>query len=208
MPDTNQTTSKAVERICRVLKSETLDPAKKEADGILNKARERADELIEVAEKQAAEILKTAQQRVTSQRKIFVDEIKHIAKETVFKLRDDILQLFSKDLMKHIADYANAPKYIAQAIEVVLEAIKKGGIEANIEAYISEHVPMDAVAKELSAHVIESLSGGKSLKVGSISSGCSLLMKENQLSIALTEEQLTQLLKDQVQDELENLLFG
>ena len=44
MPDTNQTSSKAVERLCRVLKSETLDPAKKEADDILNKARERADE--------------------------------------------------------------------------------------------------------------------------------------------------------------------
>lgn len=208
MPETNQTSSKAVERICKVLKSETIDPAKKEANEILNQAKMRAEEIIETAEKQAKEIINDSEQKVIDQRKIFVDEIKHIAKETIRKLHDEVLQLFSKDFKQRIADSANNPNYIAKAIESILDALKKEGINANMEAYVSKHVAVESVAKELAVDVVKQLDDGKLLKVGDHAGGCSILIKDEQLSISLTEVQLNDILKDQVQHELETLLFG
>ncbi|MBI3237176.1 MAG: DivIVA domain-containing protein, partial [Chlamydiales bacterium] len=60
-----------VKKICDVLRKETLEPAKKQADEILEEARRTADQIIEEARTSSKKIQEEADSEIQKQKAIF-----------------------------------------------------------------------------------------------------------------------------------------
>ncbi len=79
-----------VKKICEVLKRETLDPAKKEADAIIHQAREGAAKIIEEARSDAKKVHSDAKKQIDEERNVFESSIHLACKKSLSTLKQEI----------------------------------------------------------------------------------------------------------------------
>lgn len=116
-----------VKKICDVLKRETLEPAKLEAETIVMSARHEADEILADAHQAAKKMIEDALIENEKQKAIFQTSLTQACRQTLDALKEKIEQkLFNPELSRLVTKPLQDPKIIAELINVVVRAIERG----------------------------------------------------------------------------------
>ncbi len=197
-----------VKKICDVLKKETLEPAKAEAQQIIEKARRTAEELLADAGRAIEKMQIEAKQQIDRQRKIFESSVAAGCRQAIEALRQDIEEkLFSRELKSLIEKEVQLPHVIADLITAVVKAIEKDGIDAQLSAYIPAAVPARSVNTLLAKNVLERLSE-KGVLVGPLEGGVELKRHGENIILDLSSEALVDLVSRYVRKDFRVVLFG
>lgn len=197
-----------VKKICEVLKKETLDPAKKEADKIIAAARAEAEKIVENAKREGKRALEDAKQKIEEERNVFQASLNLAAKKSLDTLKQEIeKKLFNEELDAFVGKQMNDPKVVAELIAAIIKGIEKEGLETDLKGVVSSSVSTEAVNKELIQGILDRLKG-KSVEVGDITGGAQVKMVDKNLTIDMTDEALKALLASFVRDDFRSVIFA
>jgi len=196
-----------VKKICEVLKKETLEPAKKEAEEILHQAHATAENIISQANAKAKDIESAAKKEIERQRNVFQSSLHQACKQSIESLKQEIENnLFSKDLSSLITKQTQDPKVIAELVTAVVNAIEKEGINSDITAYVSSAVPAKAINSLLAQNILHRLKE-KEVVLGSMQGGVAVKLHKENITLDITDIALKDLVSQYIRKDFRDMLF-
>ena len=192
--------------ICQALRQETLSPAQQEAESILIAARKDAEIIREEAKKEADELKKHALKEIEKEQTLFQSSLKHAARQTIERLKDKIEnKLFNKGL-----DLLLQEKFPEATLGSVLEALTKmielSGLTQAPELWVGKHVNLKALLASLSEKTLSKFEEEK-IKIGPFSEGFKLQIKDQNMTIEITEESIRDILSSLLRKDFRRYLF-
>src|SRR5688572_23591768 len=196
-----------IKKICDILKRETLEPAKQEADKIVKEAQERAERMIEEAEKQAQKLIEDTRVMMEQERNVFLSSLTQASKQSVEALKQIIEQkLFNETIEETITKHTSDPKIIANLINAIVKAVEKEGLSTEISAIIPKTVSAEEVNRHLTKEVLAKLEK-HSVVLGPITGGAQVKLIDKQLTLDITDKVLSDFLKHYVRKDFRKLIF-
>ncbi|MBI3211110.1 MAG: V-type ATP synthase subunit E [Simkania negevensis] len=196
-----------VKKICEVIKEETLEPAKKEAQVILAKAQEEASRLIRQAHKEVERIAQDEKKRLEEDRSIFESSIHLACKKTLETLRQEIEEkLFNEELSHLFKKEMQNPHLIADLINAVVQGLEREGIDANLQAIIPSKVSAKEVNARLAQGILDRLTA-KSVQLGEITGGAEVKVVDQHMTLEVSDEALKHLVASYVRDDFRSIVF-
>jgi len=197
-----------VKKICEILRQETLEPAKMEAEEVLHTAKEQAAKIIAAAHEEAERIHLEAQEEITRQENVFQSSLTQACKQALLSLRQSIEEkLFNPELHKLLVSSMQDPKVLAQLITAVVHAIEKEGIDADLSVYVPASVPARSVNALLVHEILEKLKE-KSVLLGSMTGGVEVKLHKENLTIDISDRALKELVAGYIRKDFRTLIFG
>lgn len=196
-----------VKKICDTLKKQTLDPAKQEAKGIVEQAMKEADKIIKRAKDEAKEVYEEQKKKILQEKKAFQSSLSLASKQTIDVLRQEIEEnLFNKQIAQFFTKATVKEDVIAEFINVVVEILKKEGMEANLEAMIPRTVAKNAVVEKLARQVLEKLKE-TGITLSDLTGGAKVKVAGHHLILEMTDQSLKSLFLRFIRDDFRTLLF-
>lgn len=199
--------SEKVQEICELIKRETLEPAKEEAQRIITKANVQADEVIKQAHQDADDILVNLKKELEKQQKVADASIELAIKQGKAKLRQEITALFSQELSSLITKEMQQTQVIAKIIEAVINAVEKEGMSTKLRAVLAKNASKDEIIAMLSSTIQQKVEEG-GIELGHFHGGVMLKLVDKKMCIDMSDEAVTQLLADYCSDELREKIFA
>lgn len=197
-----------IEKICEVLRKETLEPAEKQAAQIIEEGRRQAEEMIRQAEKKAELLIQKAQEEIEQEKRVFQSSLSQAAKQGLEYLRQEIEhKLFNPLLEALIISNTTQPQIIASMIEAIVNAVRKQGLSGDLMAYVPETVSAQAVTSLLMDEIIKQLKQG-GVTVGSFRGGAQVKLIDKKMRIDMSDEALKELLAAYVRKDFRKTIFG
>jgi len=196
-----------IKKICEILKNESLQPAKEEAQKILEVAEQEARNIIRDAEAKADSILQASKAKATKERELFDNSIRQAFQQGVESLRQEIdNKLFNKELTHWVNSQTAEPHLAAQLITALVNALEKEGTSADFSALVPSTVPPEKVNTLLLKHVLEKLRE-KSVVVGDFLGGVQLKLHDKKMTLDLSDAALKELIGRYVRKDFREILF-
>jgi V/A-type H+-transporting ATPase subunit E len=200
--------SDKIKKICEVLRVETLEPAKREADKIVDEAKARASQIVAEARVEAKQLHDAARESIERERTVFQSSLSQAGKQGIESIKQQIEELlFNREMDAMLSQGSSDPELIAKIISSLIAAVERDGIQADLAAVIPDTVPAEAVTVALGQGTVEKLRG-KGLQFGSFRGGAQLKWHNKKLTIDMTDEALKELLSQYVRKDFRKLLFG
>jgi len=196
-----------VKKICDVLKRETLEPAKHEADEIVASARRSADEILADAHKEAKRMVEDAFAEIEKQKSIFQASLGQACRQTLDALKEKIEQkLFNPELSKLVAKPMQDPKLMAQLINAIIHALEKEGTKSDLSVVVSSAISAKAINELLASEVIQRLKE-KGVLMSSLGGGIEVKLVNNNMTIDLSDEAIKELVATYIRKDFREYLF-
>ncbi len=196
-----------VKKICDVLKRETLEPAKHEAEGIVASARRKADEILADAHREAKKMVDDAFVEIEKQKTIFQASVSQACRQTLEALKEKIeRKLFDPELSKLILKPMQDPKLMAQMINAIIRALDKEGTKSDLSVVISSAISAKAVNELLASEVIQRLKE-KGVLISSIGGGIEVKLIDNNITIDLSDEAIREMVAAYIRKDFREYLF-
>lgn len=197
-----------IQKICDMLRHETIEPAKLKAQEIIDTAKKSAETIIADAEKHADQLIKQARGQIEQERNVFNSSLQQAAKQALESLRQDVEQkFFNEELQTVLEKDLSNPKLIAELINGMVKALEKEGITTDISAVIPKYVSPDDVSQLLLESVLKRLKN-KSLEIGSFAGGAQVKMIGKKITLDLTDHALKELLANYVRKDYRQMIFS
>ena len=196
-----------VKKICEILREETLEPAKKEADEIIEKAKLEAEMLVGGARLQIDKMMMDARSEIERQKNVFQSSLNQACKQALEALKQKIQEkLFNQELGHLLLKQSQDPKILAELITAVVNALEKGGIDADLSVYISAAVPARSVNMLLAKEILEKLKE-KSVLLSQIGGGIEVKVHKENITIDLSDTALKELVANYLRKDFRELIF-
>lgn len=196
-----------VKKICDVLKKETLDPAKLEAEKIISDARMEGEQLIKEAKGQIERMQSTARREIDEERNVFQASLNLASKQGLSTLKQEIeSHIFNKALGESLDKFTNDPKIIADLISAIVSSIEKEGIDGDLQAVVSSKVSKEEVNKNLMQGILEKLKE-KSVILGEITGGAEVKFLNKNMTLDISDQSLKTLLGNFLRSDFRSILF-
>lgn len=197
-----------VKKICDLLKKETLEPAQEEAHHLLETAKLRAQQMIAEAERHIEAMNKKAEKEREQKQAVFEASLAHACRQTLEVLKEKIVhKLFNPELSSLLLKPLQETQVVAKLIEVVVQAIEKEGISADLSVAIASIVPAREVAELLGAKIVHKLKE-KGVLLSTIGGGIEVKMVDRHLTIDLSDSAFKELVAEYVRKDFHQLIFG
>lgn len=197
-----------VKKICEVLRKETLEPAKLQAEEIIQEALLKAEEMLLEAQEKIEKMKDAATKNIEREKNVFHSSLNQACKQALESLRQNIEEkLLSQELARLLAKHTQDPKVLAELISVVVKAVEKEGIDVNLSAYIPSAVSARSVNELLASSVLQQLKE-KSVLLGTMTGGIELKLHKNNITIDLTDQALKELVANYIRKDFRELVFG
>lgn len=197
-----------IQKICDELRKDTLEPAKKDAEKIVEAAHARAQEIIRSAEKEAEKLIQDANRKIEQEKNVFHASLSQGVKQSLESLRQDIEKhLFNDQLASLVKEGTANPQLIAKVIEAVVKAVEKEGISTDLSAIISKNVSERDVNQYLVESVLKKLRE-KSVQIGHFDGGAQVRLHDKRITIDMTDSALKELLSRYVRKDFRKLIFA
>lgn len=196
-----------VNRICEILRKETLEPAEVKAKSLIEEAKRKADEIIRHAETEAHKILEMGKMASEQEKKILQASLAQGVKQALESLRQEIEELFRLSLEKLIVKSTQGSETVAKMIEVLLGAVQKEGISANLKA----HVPKGTELRELSSLIAADVLGQleeNPIEIGNFNGGVQLELVDKKMRLDMSDRAIQELLAPFVREDIRKFIFG
>lgn len=196
-----------LKRICDVLKHETLEPAKQQAEEILNTAREQAEQIILEAKRQAKKIIDDSKQAIEQERKVFHSSLVQSSQQSLEALKQAIEQkLFNQNLENIVTEQISGQKIILKLIEAIIQGIKEEGVSKDFSLVIPKHCSPEEIAQGLSSEILNQLNKNP-ITVGSFNGGVQVKLLDKKLTLVITEKEISDYLKQYVRKDFRKFIF-
>lgn len=196
-----------VKKICDTLKRQTLDPAKQEAKNIVDQAMKEAEKILRRAKEEAKEVYEEQKRKILQERKACQSSLNLASLQTIEVLRQEIEDnLFNKQIAQLFAKATQKEEVVAEFINVIVMAIKKEGLDGNLEVIIPRSLSKSSVAEKLTQEVLEKL-GSTSLILSDMVGGAKVKMVNHHLVLEMSDQSLRNLFTRFIRDEFRTLLF-
>ncbi|MCH9613460.1 MAG: V-type proton ATPase subunit E [Chlamydiia bacterium] len=194
-----------VKKICDVLKRETLEPAKRDALELIRDAEEKAEVLLAKAKEAADEEIRKAREQIAQEKRVFESSLSLSAKQALNALKAEIA---TKLMSQEVGELINVqtPEMSAKLLDVILQAIEKDGLDANLEIALARNIDKDELVKHLGASSAKFLEKNE-LVVGNFVGGVSVRLKDAKITIDLTEQTLKELLINYTREDFRSLIL-
>lgn len=205
---TLETGQEKIQKICDVLRRDTLEPAKEEAQGIIIEAKKRAEHIIVEAQQQAEKFLEQARHAIEQERNVFQSSLTQSAKQSLEALRQSIeYNLFNKELHHLVVRHTADPKVIAKLIESLVKALEKEGLAVDLAAIIPASVSSKEVNTLLTAEILSKLQGN-SVVLGDIAGGVKILIKNKRMELDISNTEIEELLQRYLRKDFRKMIFN
>lgn len=197
-----------ISQICSVLRDETLEPAKKQAEEIIREARRQSEEIIAEAQRAADKLLENARAAIDQESKVFQSSMQQAVRQSLEALRQSIEnKFFNEQLASEIELGSRSPELVAKLINAIVKALEKEGLSADLTAIIPNSVLPKEVNDLLLQDVLKMLKE-KSVVVGNFAGGAKVKINKKQMTIDITEDALRELLASYiVRKDFRKMLF-
>lgn len=183
-----------IQKICSILREETLAPAQKDAQEIIEKAQQKAEQIINAAEKAAKRVHEEAKASVEKEYAVFQATLQQAVQQGVEALRQVVENKFFNDnLVSIIEKSAVDTKIVASLINAIVKAIEKDGLDTDLTVLVPKTIEPRQLNELLMQDVLKFLKE-KSVVVGNFSAGVQVRLNNKKMSIDVTEEALRELL--------------
>lgn len=197
-----------VKKICEVLRKETLDPAKKEAEQIIEQAQLQAERLISDAKREAGKCKEEALQEIAKERNVFQSSLNQACKQALEMLKQELEEkLFNRELSQLVTKPLQDPKVIVDLIYAVIRALEKEGINSDLSVYVSSAASPRAINALLSHEILERLKE-KGVVLGTMKGGIEVKIHKDNITIDVTETALKELVANYIRKDFREILFG
>jgi len=197
-----------IQKICDVLRRETLEPAQLEAEGVIEQAKEKAAGIVREAEQNAEKIVEDARKSIEQERNVFHSSLEQAATQSLESLRQSIEhKLFNSEIESEIKQKSSDPNVIARLIDSIIKAIDEEGVSVDLSAVIPQVVSADEVNRLLGEKVLKRLKE-QSVVVGHFDGGAQIKIHDKKMTIDITDSAIKELLSSYVRKDFRELLFG
>lgn len=197
-----------IKEICQALRAETIEPAKQEAERLIQAAQEEREQILAAAKLEAEAIIEETHKKAQQQKRVLEASLSQGCKQAVGALREEVeKKLFNAELNQLVQGGTSGPMLIAKLITAVVQGIEKMGISADLSALIPEAVSAQEVNDVLSDGICKKLRGG-SVELGSFSGGAKVRMNDKNLTIDISDKALQSLLAEYVRKDFRAKIFG
>jgi V/A-type H+/Na+-transporting ATPase subunit E len=183
-----------IKKICDILRDETLEPAQKEAQQIIEKAQQEADRLNAQAHREAEKLRSDAKAAIEKDLEAFHASLQQAARQGLETLRQNIEhKVFNEHLPSLIEKEMDDCRPIADLINVIVKALEKEGLAADLTVLVPQNIPAQQINGLLLKEVLKSLTH-QSVTIGNFNAGVQLKVNNKKLTIDISSEALKELL--------------
>jgi V/A-type H+-transporting ATPase subunit E len=206
--NTLETGDQKINKICTLLRQDTLEPAKAEAQRMIEEAKRQAEAILETAQRTAEQLRTEARRAIEKERAVFHSALSQATQQSLEALRQAIeKRLFNEELHSLILRQTNDPQIIAKLITAIVHAIDKEGFSGDIHAYISKDVSAEAVCRQLTAQILNKLKDN-SVALGDFFGGVKVRLEGKKMTLDISNAEIEDLLRRYVRKDFRELLFG
>lgn len=196
-----------VKKICDVLRRETLEPARQEAEEIICLAKSQAAEIIETAKKEAEKINIQALQEIEKQRVVFTTSLHQAGKQAIEALKNEIeYKLFNPALSQMLNRPLSETKVVLNLIEAVIAALKKEGTDADLDVCIPPAISIKEINDQLIQYVGENVKSC-AVSLGTMQGGITVRLGKENITIDITDQALKEWIYKYVRQDFRKILF-
>lgn len=196
-----------IQQICDALRRETLEPAKHEAENIVEKAKADAKKIVSEAQAQSAKLIEEAKTQIENEHKILHASLEQASKQCLEELRQNIeKKLFHEELHNIISQSTSNPELIVKLLEAIIHAIEKDGLSIDISAIIPSTISPDEVNLLLGQALLNKLKNG-AVEIDGFKGGCKVKLHDKKFTLAITDESLLELLSNYVRKDFRRFFF-
>ena len=196
-----------VKKICEILKKETLEPAQKEAELIVEHARQEADKITEQAQAQARQMLDQASAEIAKERNVFQSSLLQASKQAIAALKQDIEErLLNPALSRILLETMNDKQVVSHLIQTIIQAIKDQGVDADLSAYVSKMLDPRDVNSLLTKDALDNLRE-KSVVIGPMQAGVSVKIHDQNVTIDASDKAVKELISQFIRKDFRELFF-
>lgn len=197
-----------VKKICDVLRRETLEPAKEEADEIMHQAKIQAAEIVKYAKEEAEKSKAAALEEIEKQRIVFTTSLHQAGKQALEALKNEIEKKLFNPALSQMFDrpLANS-KVVLDLVEAVVVALKKEGTDTNLDICIPSAVSVEDINTQLVQYIGENLKSC-AVSLGSMQGGITVKLAQENITIDITDQALKEWVSRYVRQDFRKILFG
>ncbi len=182
-----------IQKICEVLKQESVEPAKREAENILAEAKARASEIVKNAEMEAKKLHEETRRAIEQERSVFQSTLKQASKLSVETLKQDIEnKIFNHELYDLLQKNTKDPAVITKLIQTIIGAIEKDGLSTDLTALVPKSVTPKEINALLGDQFLQKLKE-KSVAIGDFAGGAAVKLNDKKVTFVITDEALMEL---------------
>ena len=197
-----------IRKICDAIKSQTIEPAKQQADEIIENAKMEAKAIRDQAESERKKIIQAAEKEILQKQKLCHSSIKSASKQVIDRLKQEIEnEFFTCNLHDIITKATSSPEVVADLVEAVVQGIEKEGVDVDLSAVIPKKVKLDKVNKLLAKDVLDKLREKKVIEA-EFSGGAKIKLHEKQMTIDISDLALTNLVASLIREDFRNMIFN
>lgn len=197
-----------IQKICDVIRKETLDPAKQEAREIIENAHLQAAEILKDAEAKAAVLKKQTDEELEEKKRVFHSSLNLACRQALETLKQKIeRQLFAPELAQVVVHEMGKPELVAELIRSFMRSLEEQGIEEDFEVVIPREISPRSISALVTAKVLERLKGG-GVEVGDFGGGVRLRMESRSITIDITDAVVRELIAAYIRRDLRDLIFS
>lgn len=203
-----ETGKNKIQKICDILRNETLEPAKQEAREIIENAHIQATQIMEDAKKRSLAVVELAEKEIEEKKKVFQSSLQIACKQGIELLKQKIEeQLFNPELSQLVLKEMADPKVIASILTSFLRTMEEKGIEDEFSALIPKTLSPRSINSLLVQQILQKLEG-HSVVLGNFSGGAQIRLKGKQITIDITDDVIRELIALYIRRDFRDLIFN
>lgn len=197
-----------IKKIAEELRHQTLEPAQKEAQVLIQKAEAESEEIIQAGRAQAEKLIAAARQTIEHERKVFQSALTQSFKQTFEMLKQEVqTKLFNDQISAELEKAAGGPDVVAKLINVIVEAIQKEGTSADIAVIIPQKCDPKQISQLVAGGILEKLQKGP-IDLGSFAAGVQVKLKDKKLTLDVTDKTLKEIIGRFVPTSFHEIIFA
>lgn len=185
--------STKVKEICDLIRKDTLDPAKKEAERVKNEAKKEAARILQKAEEDATLARENLAKELQKMQDVHEMAIQMAIKQGLSRLKQQIMEVFSEELSQLIASGMDKGDVIARVLSTLVTAVEKEGLGANLLAILPSSVSKEEIQAKLASNIAAKLKS-HSMVLGDSKAGVELKLVDKKFAIDMTDKAVKDLL--------------
>ncbi|MCE5293861.1 MAG: hypothetical protein LLF94_04535 [Chlamydiales bacterium] len=207
MPELEKADSR-IQIICDKIRSETLDPAKEQAQEIIENARKEAERILQQAHTEAEHIQKESRKALDIEKQIFTSSLEQASKQSVELLKQKIeTSFFNPNLCSWVKEQLGDAKSHARLIDALVTALNKDGINTELSVSIPKSLTANAVNSQLSENILKQLKN-KTVTEADINSGVQVKVLDKNMVLDVSSKALEEIIASFIRKDFRKVFFG
>ena len=196
-----------VKHICDVLRQNTLEPAKEQAEQIVVDAHAEAEKIIKEAESVAKKKIKAAKDAIAQEENVFQASLRQACKQGLEEMRQAVeKKIFNDSLSDFVKAGSQDVNIIANLLSAIVKAIETKGIDIEISAIIPKVASPRTINNLLLTKILERLKD-ESVEVGNFEGGAMVRLHDKQLTLDVSDAALKELLGGYLRKDFRKVMF-